>query len=152
MPPGALRRALAWLNGPMLDDDPQSEIDRLADVTLPRSVARAGLGRRRWLAPGLWAAPVRTPRTDDWRTFLLRVPANMTVPTHGHRGGELIAVWDGAFQNGGLHVAGDFAENIADSNHQLRVTPAGRCVCVISVQGRIQWRGWAKMITPVLGI
>lgn len=32
------------------------------------------------------------------------------------------------------------------------VTGDGPCVCLVAIQGRVEWRGWARLITPVLGI
>lgn len=151
--PGSLERILDRLRSDPESISPTLEAaQRLADVELPDAVKRAGLGARRWLAPGLWTAPVRARRTDDWRTFLLRVPAGTSIPSHRHRGGELIAVLSGSFSDGETFTAGDFGENTAGSNHEVRVGPDAHCVCLISIQGRAQWRGWARVITPVLGI
>lgn len=132
--------------------EPAIGADELADIRLPSSIAQAGLGPRRWLAPGFWAAPVRAASTDDWRTYVLRTPPGVVIPTHGHRGGELVSVLTGAFIDGRRYEAGDFAENVAGSDHHLRIDGAAPCACVISIQGRLQWRGWSRMIRPLLGI
>jgi putative transcriptional regulator len=132
--------------------EPAIGAEELADIRLPSAIVRAGLGPRRWLAPGFWAAPVRASSTDDWRTYVLRIPAGAVIPTHGHHGGELVAVLTGAFHDGRRYEAGDFAENVAGSDHHLRIDGAGPCACVISIQGRLQWRGWSRMIRPLLGI
>jgi putative transcriptional regulator len=124
----------------------------VGDVKLPFAAARAGVGLRRWLAPGLWAAPVQAAVHDDWRSFVLRAPARTVIPTHGHHGGELIAVLSGSFLDESLYGAGDFAESVANSEHALRVSADGPCACLIAVQGRIKWHGWSRMIRPLLGI
>ena len=122
------------------------------DIRLPLAAARAGLKRRRWLAPGLWAAQVKTQRTDGWRAFLLRVPAGTALPNHRHRGEELIAVLTGAFIDRERTEAGDFVETGAASPHGRKVTDDGPCVCLVAMQGRVEWRGLARLITTVLGI
>jgi putative transcriptional regulator len=95
---------------------------RLADVQISRATALAGLGARRWLAPGLWAAPAIAPSADRGHTFLLRAPAGMTMPSHKHRGRELIAVLMGAFDDGDqTYRAGDFADTGASLDHALKV-------------------------------
>ena len=153
MTSGSLGRALAGLDREpatveRLVDGPQY----LANVRLPVAVALAGLRSRRWLAPGLWAAAVRLTNHDGWRAFILHAPAGTLIPAYEHRGRELIAVLAGAFGAERTYVAGDFVESIRGENHQLRVTDDGECVCLISTQGRIKWRGWAKLIAPVLNI
>jgi putative transcriptional regulator len=124
----------------------------LGEVVLPASLARIAFKSRRHMAPGLWAAQARVPTLEGWRTFLLRAPGGMTIPNHRHEGGELISVLRGAFQDGRTYGAGDFAEKGATDEHELRVSPGGPCVCLIAVQGHVRWRGWAKIITPVLGL
>jgi len=145
-----LEKLLARLDDPPQDDG-EGLIDRLGDVQLPSDVARAGLGPRRWLAPGLWSARVRAPEQDGWRTILLRTPAGVTIPTHRHEGQELVCVLAGAFDDRRRYHAGDFGENVAGSSHQLKVTADGPCACLIAVRGAISWRGLSKIITPALG-
>lgn len=124
----------------------------LDDVRLPAGVRRAGLHAPRWMKPGLWAARVRAPKDDGWRTFLLRAPAGTTIPQHGHAGGEITAVLTGAYRDDRVYSAGDFVETADGCDHRLEVTPDAHCVCLISMQGSIPWRGWSKMITPILGM
>jgi putative transcriptional regulator len=151
LPADALERVLARLDSS--DAGPTNDLtDTVGDVKLPFAAARAGVGPRRWLAPGFWAAPIQAAVHDDWRSFVLRAPARTVIPTHGHDGGELIAVLSGSFQDGQRYRAGDFAESIAHSEHALRVSADGPCACLIAVQGRIKWHGWSRMIRPLLGI
>jgi putative transcriptional regulator len=126
--------------------------NRLADVQIPQAAQQAGLGPRRWLAAGLWVAPVLTAPIDSWRTFLLRAPAGTKIPAHSHRGDELIAVLTGAICDGQTYAAGDFAEISRAVDHHLMVTSDGPCACLIAVEGGISWRGWAKIIKPLTGI
>jgi predicted ChrR family anti-sigma factor len=128
------------------------EPETVGDVPLPLATGRAGLGPRRWAAPGLWAAPIKTLPTDGWRGFLLRAPANTAIPHHGHVGAELIAVLMGAFEDDRRVVAGDFVETCAGVRHSLRVTKDGPCACLIAWRGPVLWRGWSRLLTPLLGI
>jgi putative transcriptional regulator len=151
--PDALETALLRLES--LDPAPpdaKAVVDHLGDVRLPAAVARLGRLSRRFVAPGLWAAPIRVARTGDWRAFILRAPPGAIIPRHGHRGGELVAVLAGAFHDGETYRAGDYLEGAPAADHSLRVTPDGPCVCLVAVQGRIQWRGWARVLTPMLGL
>ena len=124
----------------------------LGDVRIPRAVAEAGLGSRRWLAPGIWVASVRGLSDAPWRTLLLRAGRGARIPSHGHSGEELIAVLQGSFRDGELYAAGDFAENDAGVHHRLTVSRDGSCACLISTRGPIRWRGWSRIVGVMLGI
>ena len=150
----ALRRVLARIEeGPSPSTPPSlARREFLGDVSIPQAAAAAGLGSRRWLAPGIWAAPVKVLSGAPWRTILLRAASGTRIPSHYHRGEELIAVLRGAFHDGGVYVAGDFAENDAGVDHSLTVSPEGPCACLISTHGPIKWRGWSRVVGAVLGI
>lgn len=150
----ALQRVLARIeegSSPPLPQ-PLARREFLGDVRIPQAAALAGLGSRRWLAPGIWAAPVKGLSGAPWRTILLRAASGTRIPSHDHRGEELIAVLRGAFDDGGVYVAGDFAENDAGVDHRLTVSPEGPCACLISTLGPIEWRGWSRLVGAVLGI
>ena len=131
---------------------PRARREFLGDVRIPRAAAAAGLGSRRWLAPGIWAAPVKALSGAPWRTILLRATHGAHIPSHGHAGEELIAVLQGSFHDGGRYAAGDFAENDAGLHHRLTVSPDGPCACLISTHGPITWRGWSRLVGAVLGL
>lgn len=152
MEPAAFADAMGGIDAYEASAPQDTATSYVAGITLPLATGRAGLGPRRWLAPGLWAAPVIASRADGWRAFLLRAPASTCIPDHRHKGVELIAVLAGAFLDGKRLDAGDFMETSADANHGLKVTAEGQCVCLIAIQGPVQWRGWARLITPLLGI
>jgi putative transcriptional regulator len=151
MADGALAQALRNLETP-----PQSARNRaprsVGGVELPAAISELGLARRRWVAPGFWAARAKAPATDGWRTFLLRAPALAHIPHHDHVGRELICVLSGAFRDGVTYAAGDFAEHPPGSGHDLTVSSDAPCACLISLQGATRWRGWSKVIPPVLGL
>jgi putative transcriptional regulator len=148
--PDILDRVLAGLNDTPTSVPPPR--NRLGDVDLPRAVAEAGVGRRRWLAPGLWSAFVDTAQDDGWRAFILRMPAGGVVPRHGHKGAEFICVLSGAFSDGRRYKTGDFAELDEDDEHALRAGPDEPCVCLIAVERGFRWKGMARLLAPVLGL
>ena len=150
IPPGALARTLARLDEVSA---PQPEAPSwLRDLMLPDDVADAGFAARRWLRTGVWAAHLDGPRTDGWRTYLLHAAAGSHLPEHGHSGSEMVAVVQGAFDDGQPYAAGDFAENSESLRHTLKVLPDEACVCLVSTHGRLAWRGVDRVIGLVLDI
>lgn len=149
----ALERALAAIEAdPSQPQELARPVTVVGDVQLPFAAARVGFKARRFLGQGLWAARARLSGKDGWRAFLLHIPAGTTVPTHGHSGEELVAVLSGAFIDGRTYTAGDFAQNVSGDVHALRATDGAPCVCLIAIHGRLQWRGWARMIRPIIGM
>jgi putative transcriptional regulator len=150
----ALALALARLERPAPAPVAAATDKTLGDVRLPKAVARQGVGPRRWAAPGIWVAPVRSKAKDDWRTYLLRAPAGMRLPHHDHRGLEFTAVLQGAFTDRtGRYAAGDFAEAEPDLDHSPHVTADGPCLCLISAERGTRASGvLARMLLPLLGI
>jgi putative transcriptional regulator len=153
---GRLDCILEWIDAPVDGaghrPPPPPAPSLTGGVPLPQAVIDVGFGPRRWLTPNLWAAVVHAARIDDWRIFILHAPARTRIPSHGHVGGELIAVLAGDFSDGDTYGPGDFAENAAGRDHELKVGANGPCTCLIAIQGELRWRGWAKLITPLLGI
>jgi putative transcriptional regulator len=146
--PGALNAALARLNDP--EEAPPATSSRFGD--LPACLSETPFRARRWLTPGVWVAHVDAPRTDGWRTFLVHAAAGSAFPKHGHSGGEFVAVIRGAFDDGELYEAGDFAESHDPSEHELRITDDGPCLSLVCTQGRLVWRGMDRIIGLALDI
>ncbi len=122
-------------------------------IVLPRALRRRTFGPRRWVAPGLWVAPVRSNAADGWRTYLLRMPRGGSVPQHGHNGPELTVVLEGAFvEDAIVHAAGDFAESGEGHEHHQAVHGDEACVCLISGRGGIRANGLLRLIQPFIGV
>jgi putative transcriptional regulator len=122
-------------------------------LDLPRALARRGVGPRRFVAPGVWVAPIASRQSDGWRTYLLRAPAGATVPHHDHHGPEFTVLLRGAYlDDTGRYGEGDFAESGAGHEHHPRAEPDGPCICLISGQGGIKAAGWARLLGPLLGV
>lgn len=150
--PDALPRILARIDAESTPVAARRIDLKIGDVSAPDAVARVGVGRRRWVGVGLWAARVNTPHSGEWRTFILRAPAGSVIPGHTHLGAEYISVLMGEIEDGETYAAGDFAQSCSGSDHSLRVSADGPCACLISAQGRLRWEGIAKLIWPLLGI
>ena len=135
----ALARALARIERPDPSPKPPARHPGPEGLTLPRALAARGIGRRRFVAPGFWVAPVPSQAADGWRTYVLRAPPGMAVPRHGHNGAEYTVILRGAFFDGDSHYAvGDFAECDEDADHQPQAAGPTPCICLITAQGGLR--------------
>ena len=120
MAPDALAQVLARLDAP-----PPPPPARAAApdgwIRVPPDVLEAAERHKRWAAPGVWVAPVTRDRRTGARSYLLGVGPGIAVPTHTHRGSELVCVVKGAYEDrGDIHGPGDFAENDESVEHRPR--------------------------------
>lgn len=150
--PSALDRILKRIEEDSPEIAAQLEVSRLGDARLPAALAGFDLTLRRWLMPGVWVSHVRAPRTERWRAYLVRAEANAALPTHAHRGLELISVLQGAYDDGRRYAAGDFVQYAASTEHRQQVTQDGPCLALVAAQRPARWRGTAKFIAPMFGI
>ncbi len=152
MAPDALALALARIERPEAPA-PAAPPRRAEGIVVPGEVTEAAARRRRWVAPGVWVAPV-IGGPKGKRSYLLRVAAGMAVPLHGHRGAEMVCVLKGAYADGdAVHGEGDFALNDETHVHRPRVADDGECVCLIAVQGDLIARDWiGRLFQPFVGI
>ena len=122
-------------------------------LKLPKALARRGVGARRFLAPGIWVAPIPSRQPDGWRTYLLRAPAGMAVFDHDHHGPEYTTLLRGAYHDDtGLYGEGDFAESGPGHNHHPTAELDGPCICLISGYGGVNLSGWTRVVKPFLGV
>jgi putative transcriptional regulator len=118
-------------------------------------VQRLPVGRRRWLAPGVWVQNVQVPHAREDRVYFLRVGAGIKGINHGHSGPEFTAVVSGALRDGDTVLrAGDFCERGEEHEHQPVVEPDdGGCLCLAATQGSLQARDWmSRVIQMVAGV
>ena len=122
-------------------------------IRVPPAVLDAARNRRRWVAPGVWVAPITGDRRG-LRAYLLRIAPGMSVPKHTHRGSEMVCVLKGAFADGDdIHRAGDFAESPVELVHRPQATLESECVCLIAVEGALMPRDWVgRLFQPIVGI
>lgn len=150
--PDAVRDLVAKLEATPVEAGLPRKRAMLGDVPLPQALDSTAIGRRRWLGPGFWIAPIKGGHSQGWRTYVLRAPAGLRLPRHGHAGPELTCVLAGAFDERRRYGAGDFLENDGVSEHSLSVARDGPCACLIAHRGRLRWRGAAKVLGPMLSI
>jgi putative transcriptional regulator len=99
------------------------------------------LKRKRWLAPGVWMAPVDLDGSGDDLVYVLRVPAGARTFDHGHSGCEFTAVLKGDYDDGaGRYAAGDFQEIDAETEHQPVIGQGGDCICLIVSEAPMRMR------------
>ena len=126
----ALAATLARLDDPVPPSVPARNLDQLL----------AG-ARRRWIAPGIWIAPIDTPHDADDRVFLLRVGAGKATAPHHHGGAELTQVLVGALSDDGvIYRAGDMVElNLGENKvHHPQVAGNEACICLFATQGLLK--------------
>jgi len=116
-------------------DSSQPDPDPTHDRTLEEKLASA---RRRWVAPGVWCAPVDTPHAAGDRVFLLRVRPGAATARHTHAGAEYTQILSGALDDGGtIYRAGDFVELGEGHLHHPRVHGDEPCLCLFATEGRL---------------
>lgn len=105
-------------------------------------IERLPLAPRKWIAPGVWVAGVKTPHARENRVYLLSVAPGMPTARHEHSGAEYCTVLRGAYRDEiGLFSAGDFASAEDDLNHQPVVVGEEACVCLFATEGRLKPQG-----------
>lgn len=152
MMPEALALALAQIERP--SPTPARALPKPEDwITVPHVVLEAARARRRWVAPGVWIAPVAGGHGDH-HSYLLRVAAGMSMPRHSHRGPEMICVLKGSYRDGEtLHGPGDFALNDETVDHRPTITDDGECICLVAAEGNLVPRDWVgRLFQPIAGI
>ncbi len=128
----ALAATLDRLDDPAASPGPSAPPARSLDQLL------AG-ARRRWIAPGVWVAPIDTPHHRDDRVFLLRVGPGMATAPHTHNGAEMTQVMTGALIDGGItYRAGDMVEMDQEHVHYPQVAGNTPCICLFATCGRLK--------------
>jgi putative transcriptional regulator len=143
--PDALSRMLARIDAPDPPTPPAAKAPPpagLEGIGLEDILADLPIGRRRWLAPGVWMRPLLAERGGESNTYLLRGGAGMQLLHHGHTGVELTCILKGAYADDtGRYGAGDFQFADQGLEHQPVAEPDGECICLISAEGPAQMDG-----------
>jgi len=134
---GALERMLGRLDKEPAPARTQNALpDFLARFDIPKRLQDSDIGKRRWLAPGIWFAPIEAEPRGEQRTYLIYGDKGRLLPQHTHPGQELTVVLKGAYTDDLGHFArGDFAEADETISHAQRVTDDGECLCLITSAG-----------------
>ena len=145
--PHALDRALAALAH-------ERRAERAPATAAPLAEAVVKDARWRWGGAGLQLAIVPGAAGKGEFVYLLRGRPGATLANHTHRGLELVAVLDGAFEDeAGRYRAGDLVErDAAAPAHMPRVTRDAECLCLIATQGRLKLTGPARWLQPLFGV
>lgn len=126
MAPDALDLAMARIERPFAP----IELSRADEADILKSLK---LKRRRWLAPGVWVAPVELENAGDDLVYVLRVPAGARAFDHGHGGQEFTTLLRGSYDDGaGVYATGDFQEIGEGDEHQPMVGADDICICLIA--------------------
>jgi putative transcriptional regulator len=152
----ALDRALARLDEPGSEPAPlaRTRVSQPGDwIAVPAEVAQAA-ARKRWVAPGVWVAPVEVGAGDGPLCYLLRVGQRMRMPQHTHAGCELTLVLKGAFADGRVRYgAGDLSEADDAVEHSPAILEGQECVCLVACDNRLIVKDWlGRVVQAYAGI
>ena len=123
----------------------------LEGFELPDSLRQLVIKDRYWAAPGVWMAPVEVgPQARGERTYLMHVPAGMTMPQHTHRGLETTVVLKGRFSDhNGDYRIGDMAVCTPDDSHAPAIAADEACLCLIWQDAAIVPQTWlGRLLQP----
>jgi putative transcriptional regulator len=153
---GAVAKALARIGNETpakiasKDAMPPRFLQRFA---LPRRLARQTIGSRRWVAPGVWFAPIKMEPESRSLTYLVYAARNTALPRHTHEAREFTAILTGGYDDGlGNFIAGDFSDARNDQWHAPSVTHDEACLCLINSDGPMELQGFvARLIQSAVG-
>jgi putative transcriptional regulator len=139
----ALKRARARLGEKAPSARAHARRVSAADVPgLPAFVRSYRFGSWQWIAPKVHMRPIVLPLESPTRVFLLRSGPGMRMLQHTHTDLELTCVLSGAFSHaGGRYGPGDFDLGDDTVEHQPIVEPGEPCVCLVAMQGNLQFKG-----------
>ncbi|MBK6716555.1 MAG: cupin domain-containing protein [Burkholderiales bacterium] len=123
---------------------PMHELDTPSGLRWPRSLEGCQVTGWKSVGPGMRWARLQVPGQPDANAFLLRMAAGGgELAAHTHRGRELTQVLWGRFFDDGRAVwcAGDLTTLDASIHHQPLRHPERECICLVAVQGRVQFDG-----------
>ncbi len=148
MSDGSLSRLLERLD----EFDSASAIPALASDIWPAPLRRYGMGRWRWVGPGVEWCSVGVPVANDTRVFMLRAKPGTKLPHHRHSGIEWTCVLEGAFiHDGGRYGPGDFDEADEADEHKPVVDDGVPCICLVALQGNIQLQSrLGRLLQPLI--
>lgn len=111
--------------------------------SLPAPLRAVDIDSWRWIAPGVRSARIALPDSSAARAFLLEIAAGVTVPRHGHEGGEATCVLRGGFRDRNTQFGpGDVSQVDETIEHDIVVDPGIPCLCLIAMEGRTVPSSW----------
>ena len=161
MAPDALAVVMALLDRPAPVPPAPPPPALLDGVELPRVVQRlaqrrGGLGRWRWLAPGIQRIsllPEPGARRDGTVLYLLKIAPGTAIPEHGHHGHEMVCVLAGSFTDAlGQFRPGDLAETGPEVEHTPVADAGTSCICLSATDAPLRFRSRAaRLMQSVMG-
>ena len=75
-------------------------------------------------------------------TRILKIAPGKSIPRHGHTGSELTYILKGAYIDGdNVMSVGDVSDLDDDTNHQPISDPEQGCICLIAMEGKLEFSG-----------
>jgi putative transcriptional regulator len=151
----AFARVMARLDTPEPQPPQPPRADHvpgLEGIDLSGVLGDMPIGRRRWLAPGIWMRPVLTERGGKSHTYLLRGAPGAQLIQHGHTGPEFTCILKGAYsESTGHYGEGDFQFADPALRHGPVADPGEECICLISAEGPMLMQGLlGKIMQPFI--
>ena len=130
-------RSRAWLQG----------------LDLPDALSPADVRTRRWLAPGVWIAPLDLDGASrPSRTYLLAARRNTKVPDHTHTGREITVILSGYVEDQG-HVYGPGDLILTSDCHTHGPAALDDCVCLIAAEAPLVMTSlMGRLVQAIAGI
>ena len=121
---------------------------------LPAPLSQYVVGPWRWVGRGVHWRPVDVPCEPGSRVFMLKAAPGIRLPHHRHTGTEWTCVFQGAFEHDlGRYGPGDFDEADETMEHKPAVEDGVPCVCLVALQGNIEFQGWfGRLLQPFVRI
>ena len=140
---GAFAATMAMINsGPEMD---MPAPPRNAPSVLPQPVrdyVGGDLDSVTWRKIGGGVSQAVLPTTRDASVRLLKIPAGVAVPDHGHRGTELTLVLQGAFEDeSDRFAAGDIEVANEEMVHQPVAKQGEDCICLAATDAPLRFMG-----------
>jgi putative transcriptional regulator len=145
MQSGALGSILGLLNDDFDQETHKPANDReKSSLPLPlRDFVPDELDKIQWknMAPGIKTFPLNSIKAGSGSVRLLKISPGVTIPEHGHQGGELTLVLKGSFSDEiGRFKSGDIADLDDDTHHQPIADSAEACICLIVTEGPLKFK------------
>jgi len=134
-----------------------SRVDSGSDVPLPlQRFVGSSLDEISWssVVPGVRRHAIGLPTGTPSALYLLSIAPGKAIPEHGHAGAEMTLILSGAYRDElGLFGPGDVADLDEHLEHQPRIEPGARCICLVAAEAPTRFKGFfSRLLQPLVGI
>jgi putative transcriptional regulator len=154
MEAGALERVLGSMRGPAPASAP-APLRAGGGFPEPlRSYVGDHAEAVRWRAIGGGVRQSVLRLSGQAQARLIRIPAGVAVPEHGHRGTEITLVLSGAYRDATARFGpGDVEVAGPEMEHQPIAEQGEDCICLAASDARMRFRGLLpRLAQPFIGI